>query len=100
MARRAEVLRRGARLAAAATVGGLIGVGGCGGSGGGGGSETQTAGKPSTQKSSGGISSAEQRRARKRLAKDLGVSPDKLKKLRSGHGLGATTIRPAQIVAG
>ena len=99
MRSRAENLRRGARLgAAAAAAVALIALGGCGGSGG---SDAQTTvRKPSGNGASGGISGAKQRQARKRLAKDLGVSPAKLRKLRSGHGLGATEIRPAEIVPG
>jgi hypothetical protein len=73
-------------------------AGGCGG--GGGESGTQTAQNQGGGNPSAGISAAEQRAAKRRLAKDLGISPRKVGKLRSGHGLGATTIRPGEIVPG
>lgn len=41
-----------------------------------------------------------QRAARRRLAKDLGVSPKRVKQLQSGRGLSATQLRPAEIVPG
>jgi hypothetical protein len=100
MRSRTEVFRRVARPAVAtATVAALLALAGCGG-GGDGESGTQAAHQPGVRGSSGGISGAEQRQARKRLGKDLGVSPSKLRKLRSGRGLGATKIRPAEIVPG
>jgi hypothetical protein len=70
---------------------------GCGG----GGSETtgrtQTA---SAGKGSGGISANEKRKAKQRLAKELGVSKAKVNHLGAGHGLAATSVRPGRIIPG
>ena len=90
--------RRGRAVVLAAAVGSVIAAG-CGG-GGGDGSGTQAAQKPGAAQQSGGISAAARKKAKGRLAKELGISESKVNKLRSGHGLGATRIRPGEIVAG
>ena len=68
-----------------------------------GGSPT-TASETTTHKAqaggSGAISTREQRAARQRLARKLGVSSSRVKRLRSGHGLAATSVRPGEIVPG
>jgi hypothetical protein len=83
---------------AAATVAVAVGmsVSGCGG----GGDDSTTTQKGSSAQGSGGISAAEKRAAQRRLAKELGVSQAKVKRLRAGHGLGATSIRPGEIIPG
>ena len=99
MRRGAEARPRTARAGSlVALLAALIGIAGCGG--GGGAPETHATQQGGRAKPSPGISSGEKRQAKRRLAKDLGVSPRKVNKLRSGHGLGATSIRPGEIVPG
>ena len=49
---------------------------------------------------SNGISASEKQAATRRLQRELGVGKGGVKKLKHGHGLPATSIRPAEIVAG
>ena len=69
---------------------------GCGGDAG------TTAPKPADHTgpahSSGGISQADQRAAQRRLSRELGVSASRVKRLKSGRGLPARTVRPGEIV--
>ena len=98
MRREAEDRSPAARATALVALLAAAFIAGCGG--GGGGTDTHAARKGERAKPSGGISSSEKRQAKRRLAKELGVSPRKVNKLRSGHGLGATSIRPGEIVPG
>src|SRR5262245_31708557 len=75
------------------------GLGGCGG-GGDPSKKVATHKAAPSQGGSGGISSNEKQAATRRLQKELGVSKKKVAKLKQGRGLGATSIRPAQIVPG
>ena len=73
-------------------------IAGCGG-----GDSTSTTTAASHERaggSSGGISSKEKQAATKRLQKELGASKGQVAKLKQGHGLGATSVRPAEIVPG
>jgi hypothetical protein len=85
-------------LALAAVIAAALGVAGCGG--GSTTSSSQATDHASAGRSSGGISSAEKRAARHRLAKELGVSKARVKRLGRGHGLPATSVRPGEIVPG
>ena len=85
-------------LAAAGLIAAGLGIAGCGGNAGTTGSEA--ANHAARPHSSTGISRAEQRAATHRLARKLGVPPTRVKRLRAGHGLAATSIRPGEIVPG
>jgi hypothetical protein len=88
----------GRALAAAALLA-LISAG-CGG-GGGETSTSSTAGNNAPSRSaSAGISAGEKRAASRRLARELGVSPQRVKRLRGGQGFAATSVRPGEIVPG
>src|SRR5207244_3493956 len=77
-------------LAAASLIAAVFGVAGCGGG-------AATTGPErahhARQSPSSGISRGAQRAATRRLARKLGVSPARVKRLRSGHGLQGTTVR-------
>src|SRR3954470_11294993 len=85
-------------LALAAVIAAALGIAGCGG--GSTTSSSQATDHASAGRSSGGISSAEKRAARHRLAKELGVSKGRVKRLGRGHGLPATSVRAGEIVPG
>src|SRR3954451_19923214 len=85
-------------LALAAVIAAALGIAGCGG--GSTTSSSQATDHASAGRSSGGISSAEKRAARHRLAKELGVSKGRVKRLGGGHGLPATSVRAGEIVPG
>src|SRR5690349_22889448 len=73
-------------------------VAGCGGS-----SDSTTTQQTTAQhhrSASNGISASEKQAATKRLQQELGVGKGGVKKLKHGHGLPATSIRPATIVPG
>jgi hypothetical protein len=84
-------------LAAVSLIAAVFGAGGCGGG-------AATTGPEQAhharQSPSSGISRGAQRAATRRLARKLGVSPARVKRLRSGHGLQGTSVRPGEIVPG
>ncbi len=88
MARRATRL---AVLGATACLG--IAAAGCGG-----GDDTTTTTAQREGGGANGISAREKQAATKRLQRELGVGQGGVKKLRHGHGLPATHVRPAEIV--
>lgn len=75
-----------------------IAMAGCGG--GDGTTASERGHHPPRQPASGGFSKGEQHAATRRLGRELGVSAGRVKRLRSGHGLAATSIRPGEIVPG
>jgi hypothetical protein len=81
----------------AATIAGGLAIAGCAGSAG---TSSESGQHAAPINSSPAISPAEQRAARRRLARELGVSAARVKRLRGGHGLSATSVRPAEIVPG
>jgi hypothetical protein len=89
---------RRTQLVAAAALAAAVGMAGCGG--GGGTTASERAHHPPKSPASGGLSKGEQRAATRRLGRELGVSAGRIKRLRSGHGLAATSIRPGEIVPG
>jgi hypothetical protein len=72
------------------------------GCGGGGGSSTSSNAetKAPPPSASAGISAGEKRAASRRLARELGVSPQRVKRLRSGQGFAAKSVRAGEIVPG
>jgi hypothetical protein len=88
-------------LAAAALIAAALGMVACGG---GGGATTGTTatdhGSRAGSRSQAGISQHQQRAASRRLARELGVSARRVKRLRSGRGFAATSVRPGEIVPG
>jgi hypothetical protein len=89
-------------LAAAAISAAALGMVACGGGGGGATTGTTAAdhGSRPGSRSQAGISHREHRAASRRLARELGVSARRVKRLRSGQGLAATSVRPGEIVPG
>jgi hypothetical protein len=86
------------RLAAAGAIAAGLGIAGCGGNAATTGSESDH--HTTRAHSSAGISSTARRAATRRLARKLGVSAARVKRLKGGRGLAATSVRPGEIVPG
>jgi hypothetical protein len=82
---------------ALACVAATIVIAGCGGSGG---TTSEANHHAAGTTTSAGLSPSEHRAATRRLAKRLGVSRSRIKRLQGGHGFAATGVRPAEIVPG
>jgi hypothetical protein len=72
-----------------------LGAAGCGG-----GDETTTTTTAQHQGQAEGISASEKQAATRRLQRELGVGAGRVKKLKHGRGLPATSIQAAEIVPG